>query len=123
MLFAALVFLTLPRALGRIFTPDRSVIAAAVPLLLIAAGFQFFDGIQITVTGALRGAGNTTAPFYTHLLCYWIVGMPLGTLLCFRAHLGAAGLWLGLLIALTGAALILLTVWRRTTARLLAPNP
>lgn len=118
MLFAAIIFLMLPRALGRIFTPDRGVIAAAVPLLLVAAGFQFFDGIQITVTGALRGAGNTTAPLYTHLLCYWIVGMPLGCLLCFRAHLGAAGLWLGLLIALTGAALILLTVWRRTTNRL-----
>jgi MATE family multidrug resistance protein len=117
MLFAAIVFLTLPRALGRLFTPDRGVIAAAVPLLLIAAGFQFFDGIQITVTGALRGAGNTTAPFYTHLLCYWIIGMPLGCLLCFRVHLGAAGLWLGLLIALTGAASILLTVWRRTVRK------
>ncbi|HTV09884.1 MAG TPA: MATE family efflux transporter [Candidatus Aquilonibacter sp.] len=118
MLFAALVFLTLPRALGRLFTPDRSVIAAAVPLLLIAAGFQFFDGIQITVTGALRGAGNTTAPFFTHLLCYWIVGMPLGALLCFHFHLGAAGLWLGLMTALIGAAIILLTVWHRTTTSL-----
>lgn len=117
MLVAAIIFLTLPRALGRIFTPDRGVIAAAVPLLLIAAGFQFFDGIQITVTGALRGAGNSTAPLYTHVICYWIVGMPLGCLLCFRAHLGAAGLWLGLLIALTGAAIILLAVWRRTTNR------
>ncbi|HZZ38589.1 MAG TPA: MATE family efflux transporter [Acidobacteriaceae bacterium] len=115
MLVAAIIFLTLPHALGRIFTPDPGVIAAAVPLLLIAAGFQFFDGIQITVTGALRGAGNTTAPLYTHLICYWIVGMPLGCLLCFHAHLGAAGLWLGLLIALTGAAIILLAVWRRTT--------
>jgi MATE family multidrug resistance protein len=118
MLFAAVLFLTLPATIARIFTPDRGVIAAAVPLLLIAAGFQFFDGIQITVTGALRGAGNTTAPLYTHLLCYWIIGMPLGCLLCFHAHLGAAGLWLGLLIALTGAAIILLAVWRRTTRTL-----
>ncbi|HZZ39283.1 MAG TPA: MATE family efflux transporter, partial [Acidobacteriaceae bacterium] len=118
MLFAAVLFLTLPATIARIFTPDHSVIAAAVPLLLIAAGFQFFDGIQITVTGALRGAGNTTAPLYTHLLCYWIIGMPLGCLLCFHAHLGAAGLWLGLLIALTGAAIILLAVWRSTTRTL-----
>jgi MATE family multidrug resistance protein len=106
----------MPGILARVFTPDRGVIAAAVPLLLVAAGFQFFDGIQITVTGALRGAGNTLAPFFTHLVCYWIIGMPLGILLCFRAHLGAAGLWLGLLIALTAAALVLLAVWRRTTS-------
>ena len=120
MLFAAVIFLTLPETLARIFTPDHSVIAAAVPLLLVAAGFQFFDGIQITVTGALRGAGNTTAPLYTHLICYWVAGLPLGILLCFHASLGAAGLWLGLLIALTGAALVLLAVWRRTTRLLLA---
>src|SRR6201994_612655 len=121
MLFAAIVFLTMPGILARIFTPDRGVIAAAIPLLLVAAGFQFFDGIQITVTGALRGAGNTLAPFFTHLLCYWVIGMPLGILLGFHAHLGAAGLWLGLLIALTGAALVLLAVWHRTTRRLLTP--
>ncbi len=120
MLFAAAVFLTLPAVLARIFTPDRGVIAAAVPLLLVAAGFQFFDGIQITVTGALRGAGNTLAPFFTHLVCYWIVGMPLGILLGFRAHLGAAGLWLGLLIALVGAAIVLLAVWHRTTKHLVS---
>jgi MATE family multidrug resistance protein len=123
MLFAAILFLTLPAPIARIFTPDRGVIRAAVPLLLVAAGFQFFDGIQITVTGALRGAGNTLAPFFTHLLCYWIIGMPLGILLCFRAHLGAAGLWLGLLIALTGAAIALLAVWRHTTKQVLVPSP
>jgi multidrug resistance protein, MATE family len=115
MLLAAITFLTLPGTLARLFTPDHAVIAAAIPLLLVAAGFQFFDGIQITVTGALRGAGNTTAPFYTHLVCYWILGMPLGILLGFHEHLGAAGLWLGLLIALTGAAVVLLTVWTRTS--------
>jgi MATE family multidrug resistance protein len=118
MLFAAILFLTLPAPIARIFTPDHGVIAAAIPLLLIAAGFQFFDGIQITVTGALRGAGNTLAPLFTHLICYWIIGMPLGILLGFHAHLGAAGLWLGLLIALTGAAILLLAVWRRTASRL-----
>src|SRR5215469_771371 len=115
MLFAAAVFLTLPATLARIFTPDRGVIAAAVPLLLVAAGFQFFDGIQITVTGALRGAGRTVPPLVAHLVCYWVIGLPLGILLCFHAHLGAAGLWLGLLIALTGAAVVLAAVWRRQT--------
>ena len=119
MLFAAVIFLTLPAPIARVFTPDRGVIAAAIPLLLVAAGFQFFDGIQITVTGALRGAGRTLPPLLAHLLCYWIIGLPLGILFCFRVRLGAAGLWLGLLIALTGAAIVLLAVWRRTTKTLL----
>ena len=120
LLFSAL-FLAIPTAIARLFTPDRTVIAAAVPLLLVAAGFQFFDGIQINVTGALRGAGNTTAPLLTQIICYWFIGMPLGALLAFHFHLGATGLWLGLLIALTAAAAVLLAVWRNTTHKLQIP--
>lgn len=119
MLAASLVMLTVPQHIARIFTPDKGVIAAAVPLLLIAAGFQFFDGIQINATGALRGAGNTTTGLWTQLVCYWVVGMPLGCLLGFRMRMGAAGLWWGLLIALTGAAIVLGTAWHKTLRQLL----
>jgi MATE family multidrug resistance protein len=114
MLVSAAFFLAIPAPIARLFTPDAGVIAAAVPLLLISAGFQFFDGVQINATGALRGAGNTTAPLLTQLFCYWAIGMPLGIWLGFHRHLGAAGLWWGLLIALTGAAFLLLYFWRRT---------
>jgi multidrug resistance protein, MATE family len=99
------------------------VIAAAVPLLLIAAGFQFFDGVQITATGALRGAGNTHAPFVTQLVVYWFIGMPLGILLGFHEKLGAAGLWWGLLIALTCGAFAMCFFWRRTTRTLTSSLP
>jgi MATE family multidrug resistance protein len=118
MLMASLMFLSLPGHIARIFTPDAGVIAAAMPLLLIAAGFQFFDGIQITASGALRGAGNTTTGLWTQLVCYWLIGMPLGLLLGFRAKLGAAGLWWGLLIALTGAAIVLMWSWQRTLRKI-----
>jgi MATE family multidrug resistance protein len=118
MLCASVLLLTIPTRIAYLFTPDPGVIAAAVPLLLIAAGFQFFDGVQVAATGALRGAGNTTAPFYTQLVCYWVIGMPLGVLLGFHQKLGAAGLWWGLLIALTAAAFILVYLWRQTTRTL-----
>jgi len=115
MLCASVLLLAIPTHIARIFTPDPGVIAAAVPLLLIAAGFQFFDGVQITATGALRGAGNTHAPFITQLVAYWVIGMPLGVLLGFHEKLGAAGLWWGLLIALTCGAFAMCYFWRRTT--------
>jgi MATE family multidrug resistance protein len=118
MLCASVLLLTIPARIAHVFTPDPGVIAAAVPLLLVAAGFQFFDGVQITATGALRGAGNTTAPFITQLVCYWIVGMPLGVLLGFHQKLGATGLWLGLLIALTCGAFTMCFFWTRTTRSL-----
>jgi MATE family multidrug resistance protein len=118
MLIAAGFFLTIPQHIARIYTPNPGVIAAAVPLLLIAAGFQFFDGIQITASGALRGAGNTSTGLWTQLVCYWIIGMPLGLWFGFRQHMGTAGLWWGLLIALTGAAIVLVAAWRSTVLTL-----
>ena len=118
MLVMAVVLLTIPTRIAHLFTPDPGVIAAAVPLLLIAAGFQFFDGIQVTATGAMRGAGNTTAPFLTQFVSYWIIGMPLGIWLGFHRKFGATGLWLGLLIALAFAAVIMCFFWRKTTRSL-----
>ncbi|MGC9197939.1 MAG: MATE family efflux transporter [Acidobacteriaceae bacterium] len=118
MLCASLLLLAIPSRIAHLFTPNPGVIAAAVPLLLIAAGFQFFDGVQVTATGALRGAGNTRMPFLIQLVGYWGIGMPLGILLGFHQKMGAAGLWWGLLIALASAAILLCLVWRHTTRAL-----
>ncbi|MBS1821050.1 MAG: MATE family efflux transporter [Acidobacteria bacterium] len=107
--------------IARAFTPDRGVIAAAVPLLFVAAAFQFFDGLQITATGALRGAGNTHTGMIVQLIGYWIVGLPLGYWLGFRMHYGAVGLWIGLCAGLIVAGLALTTVWHRTTRHMQPP--
>ena len=114
MLTASAALLLLPHAIARGFTADPAVIAAAVPLLLVAAAFQFFDGLQITATGALRGAGNTHAGLIVQVIGYWIVGLPVGVLLGYRFKLGAVGLWLGLCAGLIIAGVALIATWRRT---------
>ena len=113
MSLAALLLLSFPHAIARLFTPEAAIIAAAVPLLRVAAFFQLFDGLQITATGALRGAGDTRTPMLCHLAGYWILGLPLGAFLCFRESLGAVGLWMGLSAALIAIGLILLWAWHR----------
>ncbi len=119
MLFASVVMVSIPHLIARGFSPDPTVIAAAVPLLYVASAFQFFDGVQITASGALRGAGNTHAGLIVHSIGYWCIGMPLGLLLAFRLHLGALGLWLGLCAALIIAGISLIIIWRNTTHRLM----
>ena len=47
MSLAALVLLGFPHAIARLFTPEPAIIAAAAPLLRVAAFFQLFDGLQI----------------------------------------------------------------------------
>jgi MATE family multidrug resistance protein len=115
---AALVLAGAPRLIARGFTSDGAVIDMTAALLAIGALFQLFDGIQGVATGALRGAGDTKTPMISHLLAYWVVGLPLGYFLCFGRGWGAAGLWAGLCLALILIGLTLLVVWHRTVTLL-----
>jgi MATE family multidrug resistance protein len=110
----ALALWLAPGYIVRVYTPDPSVIRAASTLLFVGAFFQLFDGLQTVATGALRGAGDTRTPMICHLVCYWLIGLPLGAYLCFRMHLGATGLWTGLCVALILIGSTLLYIWHRT---------
>jgi MATE family multidrug resistance protein len=116
-IFSAILLL-IPHLIASAFTTDSAVIAATIPLLFVAALFQFFDGLQITATGALRGAGNTHAGLIVQIVGYWIVGLPVGYLLAFRLHHGAVGLWLGLCAGLFFTGTTLALIWNHTTRRL-----
>jgi MATE family multidrug resistance protein len=60
---------------------------------------------------------------------YWLVGLPLGAYLCFGLGWGAAGLWVGLCVALILIGSALLILWRRrehafaTGANSVSPAP
>lgn len=115
MAFAAIVFLVMPRALIRLFTDDAAVLEIGVALLFVAAVFQLFDGLQGVTTGALRGLANTRTAMLWNLAGHWVVGLPLGYLLCFRWGLGVVGLWWGLSVGLMICGVALLVVWIRET--------
>jgi len=56
---SGLVFVSIPTWIARLFSPDPDVIRTGARLLLVAAAFQLFDGLQTVATGALRGSGDT----------------------------------------------------------------
>jgi multidrug resistance protein, MATE family len=113
MTLMAIAFWTVPHAIVRVYTPAPDVIRAASRLLFVAAFFQLFDGLQTVATGALRGVGDTRTPMACHLICYWLLGLPLGYFLCFRWGWGAPGMWTGLCVALICIGSALLYFWRR----------
>ena len=110
---SAIVFISAPGAVLRVFTDAPEVIATGVTLLAVAAAFQLFDGLQVVATGALRGVGDTRTPMLANLAGHWLLGLPIGAALCFRAGWGVAGLWIGLCIGLIAVALTLISVWAR----------
>ena len=123
MSMAALTLLFAPRFIARLFTPDVEIIAAGVILLRVAAFFQLVDGFQVVITGALRGAGDTRTPMLCHFAGYWVIGLPLGAWLCFRAGLGAPGLWIGLSVGLILIGIVLVAFWRRTVVKMRLSPP
>ena len=108
-----LVFVTLPSPIARIFSPDPTVIRVGARLLLVAAAFQLFDGLQTVATGALRGSGDTRTPMFANLIAYWFIGLPLGYVLCFQLGWGALGVWIGLCVGLMMIGSVLLFAWHK----------
>jgi len=108
---SATCMLLMLEPIARIYSSAPEVIEVAVALIIYAALFQFSDAIQVTAAGALRGYQDTRATMILTLFAYWGIGLPVGYLLGLTDLLGAAsgpaGLWQGLIVGLTCAALML----------------
>jgi multidrug resistance protein, MATE family len=97
-----------------LFTTDPSVIAAAVPLLHVAAAFQIADAANVVSRGLLRGTGDVRYPAVIGIAAAWSLTPPLTWLLGHVAGLGAFGGWLGLCAEIMAvAALFWLRLLRR----------
>jgi len=117
MALMAVLFLAAPRPILHIWTGDREVLRLGAHILAIVAAFQVFDGIQSVSTGALRGLGETRFPMLINLGGYWVLGLPLGALLCFPLKWGLSGIWIGLTLALITIALVLCARWLKDARR------
>ncbi|MGE0502592.1 MAG: MATE family efflux transporter [Rhizobiaceae bacterium] len=92
---------------------NATVVAFAVGFLFWAAVFQVADGAQAVGAGMLRGLHDTTVPMLYAAFGYWLVGMPLGAWLAFRAGMDGTGIWIGLSVGLGVVALLLVRRWMR----------
>jgi multidrug resistance protein, MATE family len=118
-----LLFLLLHKVLPFIFTDEPDITRLAGSLLIIAAMFQVFDGLQVTVIGILRGLKDVKIPTLITLVGYWLIALPLAYLFAFKAGLKTIGVWFGLLSALVFVAVLLLWRLRYLLARNLQDTP
>lgn len=105
-LFAAILLLGSSR-IASMFVHDPAVIELAASLLVIAGLFQIFDGVQVVGSGLLRGLRDTKGPMLITVAAYWLIALPMGSLLAFEARYGARGMWIGLAVGLAVAAVLL----------------
>jgi MATE family multidrug resistance protein len=111
-----------PEFIARVFldTEDpgfERVSALSTQLLMIAAIFQVFDGLQAIASHALRGIKDTVAPLCLAGFGYWVLGIGGGSLLTFPLGLGVVGLWWGLACGLIVTGSLLAWRFLRLTGR------
>ena len=100
MLFFAIILISLKNILPAYYNSNPDVISYASSLLILAAFFQLFDGLQATSIGVLRGLTDVKIPLYVSIFSYWIIAIPISFLLGFHFKLGVFGIWIGLSVGL-----------------------
>jgi MATE family multidrug resistance protein len=121
MALSALVFALFPLPLAKLAGASPEVVPLVVPLLIVSAVFQVFDGVQGVGAGVLRGAGETRFTFIANMVGHYAIGLPLSLLLGFGLKQGIVGIWWGLCAGLICVAVALLWRFHRLSAGTLRP--
>lgn len=122
------LFVALPDPLISIFMqkdePQRlQILAIGTGLLAMAALFQLVDGAQVIALGLLRGVQDTRVPMICAALSYWVVGIPCSYLFGFVMKMEGIGVWLGLVVGLGVASVLLsLRFWGVALRKLKTPQ-
>jgi MATE family multidrug resistance protein len=96
-----------PEQIAGLYTEDPEVRAMAASLLIMAAIFQLFDGLQVSGSGALRGIKDTTTPMLITFIAYWVIAFPLCYLLGIYLEGGPQAAWIGIICGLLTAGVLL----------------
>ncbi len=101
-----LLFVLARNVLPFLFTVDTQVIDIASDLLIIAAIFQVFDGLQVVMLSTLRGMADVKLPMFIAFFAYLFIGIPTSYILSFSLQLGPQGIWYGYLAGLGVAGVL-----------------
>lgn len=118
MCICATIFIIGRNFLPSLYIDDASVVQLSASLLIVGALFQLSDGIQVVGAGVLRGISDSKVPTLICFISYWILGLPMSYILAYYFNLGPVGVWYGLWIGLSVAAVLLLYRFHKQTNRL-----
>ncbi|RHW77266.1 MATE family efflux transporter [Colwellia sp. RSH04] len=113
-LFTAFITVVFRHHIAGVYSTENAVVELAASLILLSTLYQFSDTIQVVSAGALRGYKDTKSILYITLVSYWFVGLTVGVVLGITdwivPKMGPYGFWIGFIVGLTTAAILL--SWR-----------
>lgn len=111
-IIVALILVVFRTPIITLFTQEVAVITICMHLIILLAIYQASDYLQVVASNVLRGYKDTQSIFFITLLSYWVVGLPVGYILgltdLIMEPIGAAGFWIGIILGLAIAAILLI---------------
>ncbi|XP_066325698.1 protein DETOXIFICATION 16-like isoform X2 [Miscanthus floridulus] len=96
--------------LGYAYTNDMEVAMYTARLMPILAACILLDCLQCVLSGVVRGCGRQKIGAFINLAAFYIVGIPVASILAFVCHLGGMGLWFGILVGVAVQMILLLCI-------------
>ena len=110
----SILLVTMPRQIFEIFTDNKQMLALGMPILHIAAYYLMFDGLQVSLSGILKGLKMTKIASVTLIAGYWLFGLPFGYMLAYHYKMSLNGFWIGLAVSfLAMCTLFLFVIYKK----------
>ncbi|CBI22677.3 unnamed protein product, partial [Vitis vinifera] len=113
-IFCMVVVLLARDYIAIIFTTNKEMQEAVSHLAYLLGVTMLLNSLQPVFSGVAVGGGWQAMVAYINLGCYYILGIPLGYLLGYKAKLGVQGLWGGMICGTALQTLVLLFIVYRT---------
>ncbi|KAL6525556.1 hypothetical protein OROHE_015863 [Orobanche hederae] len=99
--------------LGYLFTDEEAVVESVSDLSILLAFSVLFNSIYPVFSGVAVGAGMQATVAIVNIVCFYLIGLPVGLVLGYLAGLQVKGLWLGMLCGVICETLVLsFLMWR-----------
>ncbi|KAL3637052.1 hypothetical protein CASFOL_019351 [Castilleja foliolosa] len=99
--------------LGYLFTDDEAVVKSVSDLSILLAFSVLFNSIYPVFSGVAVGAGMQATVAVVNIVCFYLIGLPVGLVLAYVAGLQVKGLWFGMLVGVICETLLLsFLMWR-----------
>ncbi|PIN20920.1 putative membrane protein, predicted efflux pump [Handroanthus impetiginosus] len=108
-----IICLVYSKQIGYLFTNEEEVAETVSDLSILLAFTVLLGSIYPVLSGVAVGAGLQTKVALINLICFYVIGLPIGAVLGYVFHLQVQGIWLGLTSGVATQTLALsFMIWR-----------
>ncbi|KAJ0439514.1 putative multi antimicrobial extrusion protein [Helianthus annuus] len=111
--FFFVLCLVFRKSLAYLFTNDERVADTISDLSLLLSFSVLLNSVYPVLSGVAIGAGMQTTVAVVNLVCFYLIGVPLGALLGYLTSLEVKGIWIGMMGGVLAQTITLIyLIWR-----------